>query len=131
MSFPEACQIYHSDDELPTAQGTAKAIPRCLHRCDESGPAIPWQVALQQSLPPLHRSVSACHTSPGWSRSFHRTATVGIPFCLTDGLSPVPDIRQNPTESDTLAEIVEPQAPPSRRREHRRPLRRSQPSSVP
>ena len=25
------------------------------HRLDESQPAIPWRVALQQSSPPLHR----------------------------------------------------------------------------
>ena len=29
------------------------------HRLDESQPAIPWRVALQQSSPPLHQPTSS------------------------------------------------------------------------
>src|SRR4051812_42803684 len=41
------------------------APPRPYHRLDESQLAIPWRVALQQSLPPLHQLVLSSRQPAG------------------------------------------------------------------
>ena len=48
----------------PGANQAAAPLPPS-HRLNESRPVIPWQVALQQSLPPLHQPVSSSPQSAG------------------------------------------------------------------
>lgn len=57
VEFFKAWEIYRSDVALveATAHGDLHH-----HRHDEFQPVIPWQVALQQSLPPLHRLELLC-----------------------------------------------------------------------
>jgi len=52
---------------------------------DEYAPAIPWRVALQQSLPPFHRMRPVCYESICRSRDFHRTASCVLTVCLGPG----------------------------------------------
>jgi transposase InsO family protein len=52
--FSEAWGIYRSDQIGSTGSKRSGSLPALIGR-DEFQPAIPWQVALQQSLPPLHR----------------------------------------------------------------------------
>jgi hypothetical protein len=57
--FFKASEIFHSDVSSSVWKPPAKvASPQ--HRRDEFQPVIPWQVALQQSLPPLHRLHPLC-----------------------------------------------------------------------
>src|ERR1700756_5399843 len=52
--FSKAWGIYRSDDFCSTGSKRSGSLP-VLIGLDEFQPAIPWQVALQQSLPPLRR----------------------------------------------------------------------------
>jgi hypothetical protein len=52
VEFFKAWEIYRSD--VVQVEATAHGDLH-HHRHDEFQPVIPWQVALQQSLPPLHR----------------------------------------------------------------------------
>ena len=63
--FSEAWGIYRSDDVGSTGSKRSGQLPVLLGR-DEFQPAIPWQVALQQSLPPLRRpqTILQNQTSP-------------------------------------------------------------------
>jgi len=54
MSFLKAWGIDRSDDVYSTGSKQSGSLP-VLIGLDEFQPAIPWQVALQQSLPPLRR----------------------------------------------------------------------------
>src|SRR5215472_6079240 len=54
MSFLRHGGIYRSDDVCSTGSKRSGSLP-VLIGLDEFQPAIPWQVALQQSLPPLRR----------------------------------------------------------------------------
>ena len=45
-------------------EGEIVSKPALPHRLDESRLAIPWQVAPQQSLPPLHQLCEFCNTHP-------------------------------------------------------------------
>src|SRR5215469_12126807 len=54
MSFLRHGGIYRSDDVCSTGSKRSGSLP-VLIGLDEFQPAIPWQVALQQSLPPLSR----------------------------------------------------------------------------
>jgi hypothetical protein len=59
MSFLRHGQIYHPIGSGPECGAEHCALPRTDHIVLMSlRPAIPRQVALQQSLPPLHRPVS-------------------------------------------------------------------------
>src|SRR5438105_11780641 len=51
-------------------------------------PAIPWQVALPQSLPPLRRVRLVCYKESGRSTVFQRTANSGLTGCLSGGVHP-------------------------------------------
>lgn len=57
MSFPRHERSIVRWDHQPKAEQPAP-LP-ISHRLDESQLDIPWQVALQQSLPPLHQPVSS------------------------------------------------------------------------
>jgi hypothetical protein len=54
MSFLRHVGIYRSDDFYAAGSERLGSLP-ALIGLDELQPAIPWQIALQQSLPPLHR----------------------------------------------------------------------------
>ena len=54
MSFPRHREIYRSDVRSNTL-GATSVISQRSSASMSFQPAIPWQVALQQSLPPLHR----------------------------------------------------------------------------
>jgi hypothetical protein len=45
--------------------------------------AIPWQVALRQSLPPLHRLATILNNPICRTMIFQRTATIPLTSCLT------------------------------------------------
>ena len=49
-------------------------------------PAIPWQVALPQSLPPLRRVRLFCYKESGCSTDFQRTANSGLTGCRSEGV---------------------------------------------
>src|SRR5260370_37155805 len=51
-------------------------------------PAIPGQVALPQSLPPLRRVTLFCYKESGRSTDFHPTAKMGLTGCLSGGVLP-------------------------------------------
>src|SRR5215472_1585559 len=63
--FSEAWGIYRSDEACATGSERFSSPP-VLIGFDEFQPAIPWQVALQQSLPPLRRlrAILKNQTSP-------------------------------------------------------------------
>src|ERR1700751_2036446 len=63
--FSEAWGIYRSDEVCSTGSKRSGSLP-VLIGVDEFQPAIPWQVALQQSLPPLRRprAILQNQTSP-------------------------------------------------------------------
>ncbi len=54
MSFLRHVGIYRSDGFYAAGSERLSSLP-ALIGLDEFQPASPWQVALQQSLPPLHR----------------------------------------------------------------------------
>ena len=53
---------------------------------DEFQSAIPWQVALRQSLLPLHRLVTILNNPPCRTMIFQRTVTTPLIWCLTFGV---------------------------------------------
>jgi len=65
MSFSEAWGIYQSDVLFATGSKPLCSLP-VLIGLDEFQPTIPWQVALQQRLPPLRRlrAIFRNRTSP-------------------------------------------------------------------
>jgi hypothetical protein len=65
MSFLRHGEIYRSDEVCSTGSKRSGSLP-VLIGVDEFQPAIPWQDALQQSLPPLRRprAILQNQTSP-------------------------------------------------------------------
>jgi hypothetical protein len=59
LSFPRHGQsiVRWEEEAGPEANQAADPFP-ASHRLDKSQPVIPWRVALQQSLSPLHQPVS-------------------------------------------------------------------------
>src|SRR6476661_3064916 len=60
--FFQAWEIYRSDVCFGNRRGTDLMIPRRIVSMSFH-PAIPWRVALQQSSPPLSRTLRSCLTT--------------------------------------------------------------------
>ena len=54
-------------------------------------PAIPWQVALRQSLPPLRRLETILNNQTCRTIIFQRTATTPLTRCLSPGVHSTPE----------------------------------------
>src|SRR5580692_12284290 len=57
--------------------------PQCSSAAMSFQSAIPWQVALRQSLPPLHRLVTILNNPLCRTMIFQRTATTPLTSCLS------------------------------------------------
>src|ERR1700723_3005057 len=62
--------------------------------------AIPWQVALRQSLPPLHRLVTILNNPLCRTMIFQRTATTPLTSCLSPRVHsrPLPPHNHSPRD---------------------------------
>ena len=87
MSFPRHGK---SIDPISTAKlgGTPRATSQRSSGSMSFQPGIPWQVALQQSLPPLRRPETILLNPNRRATIFHRTATTSLTSCLTIGVHP-------------------------------------------
>ena len=57
--------------------------PQCSSAAMSFQSAIPWQVALRQSLPPLHRLATILNNPLCRTMIFQRTVTTPLTSCLT------------------------------------------------
>src|SRR5260370_42598546 len=89
MSFLRQQQIYPPIGSLIcTGGGPLSGFAPGLIVWMSLPPAIPWQVALPQSLPPLRRVTLFCYKESGRSMDFQRTANSGLTGCLSRGVHP-------------------------------------------
>jgi hypothetical protein len=82
MSFLRHAGIYRSDDASVAGSEPLCSLP-ALIGLDEFQPAIPWQVALQQSLPPLRRLPTILNNLTRRTMTFQRTVTTPLIRCLS------------------------------------------------
>jgi hypothetical protein len=82
MSFLRHAGIYRSDDLCVAGSEPLSSLP-ALIGLDEFQPAIPWQVALQQSLPPLRRPPTILINQTRRTMTFQRTVIVPLTSCLS------------------------------------------------
>ena len=82
MSFLRHVGIYRSDGFYVAGSERFSSLP-ALIGIDEFQPAIPWQVALQQSLPPLYRPRTILNNPIRRTMIFQPTATTPLTPCLT------------------------------------------------
>ena len=82
MSFLRHAGIYRSDDASAAGRERLCSLP-ALIGLDEFQPAIPWQVALQQSLPPLRRLRTILNNLTRRTMTFQRTVTTPLIRCLS------------------------------------------------
>jgi len=84
MSFLRHKEIYRSDVSPATAgSGNSWSPPRRSSAAMSFQSAIPWRVALRQSLPPLHRLVTILNNPLCRTMIFQRTATTPLTSCLS------------------------------------------------
>ncbi len=84
MSFFRHEEIYRSDVGIGKAgSGSCCRRSQQLIGCDEFPSAIPWQGALRQSLPPLHRLETILNNQFCRTMIFQRTATTPLTPCLS------------------------------------------------
>src|SRR5208283_1722513 len=84
MSFLRHEEIYRSDVGLGKAgSGNGCRRSQCSSASMSFQSAIPWQVALRQSLPPLHRLVTIFDNLRCRTMFFQRTATTPLTSCLS------------------------------------------------
>src|SRR5258708_16780239 len=89
MSFLRQQQIYPPIGALIcTGGGPLSGFAPGLIGWMSLPPAIPWQVALPQSLPPLRRVTLFCYKESGRSMDFQRTANSELTGCLSRGVHP-------------------------------------------
>ena len=80
MSFSRHQEIYRSDVGLGKAgERQLSPLPRSSASMSFQS-AIPWQVALRQSPPPLHRLETILHCR---TMIFQQTATTPLTLCLS------------------------------------------------
>ena len=82
MSFLRHRGIYRSDVFWVAGSERLSSLP-ALIGLDEFQPAIPWQVALQQSLPLLRRPRTILNNPIRRTMILQRTATALLTPCLT------------------------------------------------
>jgi len=82
MSFLRHEGIYRSDGFCAAGSEPLSPLP-ALIGLDEFQPAIPWQVALQQSQPPLHRPRTILNNPTRRTMILQRTATTPLTPCLS------------------------------------------------
>jgi hypothetical protein len=84
MSFSRHEEIYRSDVKLgkPGSGNCGRRSQRSSAAMSFQS-AIPWQVALRQSLPPLHRLATILNNPICRTMIFQRTATIPLTSCLT------------------------------------------------
>jgi hypothetical protein len=82
MSFLRHVGIYRSDGFYTAGSERLSSLP-ALIGLDEFQPTIPWQVALQQSLPPLHRPRMILNKQTRRTMILQRTAIAPLTLCLT------------------------------------------------
>jgi len=81
MSFLRHAEIYRSDGRLGKAgSGSCCRRPQCSSAAMSFQSAIPWPVALRQSLPPLHRLETILHNQHCRTMILQRTATTPLNF---------------------------------------------------
>ncbi len=85
MSFLRNEEIYRSD-MAKRLGGNDSAAPQHSSAAMSFQPAIPRQVALQQSPPPLRRLATIVRKGKRRARIFHPTATTPLTLCLTIGV---------------------------------------------
>jgi hypothetical protein len=84
MSFSRHEEIYRSDVKLGKP-----GSGHCCRRSQRSSAAmsfqsaIPWKVALRQSLPPLHRLQTILNNPRCRTMTFQQTATAPLTSCLS------------------------------------------------
>jgi hypothetical protein len=125
MSFLRHAEIYRSDDASAAGRERLCSLP-ALIGLDEFQPAIPWQVALQQSLPPLRRLPTILNNLTRRTMTFQRTVTTPLIRCL----SPRVQSTLTPTRAAELTKISPPLPPATEffQRPSRKPESRSTPS---
>jgi hypothetical protein len=67
--------------------------------------AIPWRVALRQSLPPLHRLATILNNPPCRTMIFQRTATTPLTSCLSPRVHSTPVAPPSPAPHPPKAQI--------------------------
>ena len=85
MSFLRHEEIYRSD-MAKGWEATISAASQHSSAAMSFQPAIPWRVALQQSLPPLRRLPTILRKGKRRARILHPTATTPLTSCLTIGV---------------------------------------------
>jgi hypothetical protein len=84
MSFSRHEEIYRSDVGLSKAgSGNWCRRSQCPSAAMSFQSAIPWPVALRQSLPPLHRLETILHNQHCRTMILQRTATTPLTSCLS------------------------------------------------
>src|SRR5258707_6253984 len=84
MSFLRHEEIYRSDVSPATAgSGNSWSPPQRSSAAMSFQSAIPWRVALRQSLPPLHRLATILNNPLCRTMIFQRTATTPLTSCLS------------------------------------------------
>ena len=87
MSFFRHEEIYRSDVGLGKAgSGNWCRRSQCSSAAMSFQSAIPWQVALRQSLPPLHRLETILNNQRCRTMIFQRTAITPLTSCLSPGV---------------------------------------------
>jgi hypothetical protein len=95
MSFLRHVGIYRSDGFWVAGSEWLPSLP-ALIGLDEFQPAIPWQVALQQSLPPLRRPGTILNKQTCRTMIIQRTATAPVIPCLTPRVQSTQSPRPSP-----------------------------------
>jgi hypothetical protein len=82
MNFLRHVGIYRPDGFYAAVSERLCSVP-ALIGLDEFQSAIPWQVALQQSLPPLNRLRTILYKQTRRAITFQQTATAPLTPCLS------------------------------------------------
>jgi hypothetical protein len=85
MSFLRHAGIYRSDDSCLAGSELFASLP-ALIGLDEFQPVIPWQVALQQSQPLLHRPRLILNNPGCRTMLFQQTTITPLSDCLSPGV---------------------------------------------
>ena len=118
MSFSRHEEIYRSDGRLGKAgNGNWCRRSQCSSAAMSFQSAIPWQVALRQSLSPLHRLQTILHNQPCRTMILQPTATTPLTSCLSPRVhsSQPPPLRTQAYPQEMSATRRQPQGQPAQR----------------